>query len=159
MKTTLPVGDKRRLDIIRLILAAIKQREVGERIALGDTQILAVLDKLVKQRRDAIKQYTKAKRQDLAEQEAYEVGVCREYLPAALDEDELVVAPIDEAIAAVAAASVKDIGKKSWVGPNSRPRVGRTWAPSTDWSRNASRASSYSRRVPRRRCTNGSELG
>jgi len=110
MKTALKAGDKRRLGIIRLILAAIKQREVDERIELDDTQVLAVLDKLVKQRRDAIEQYTKANRQDLAEQEAYEVGVCREYLPVALGEDEL-IALVDAAIAAVGATSVKDMGK------------------------------------------------
>jgi len=110
MKAALKVGDKRRLGVIRLILAAIKQREVDGRIALDDLEVLAVLDKLVKQRRDAIEQYTKANRQDLAEQEAYEVGVCREYLPAALGEDEL-IALIDEAIAVVAATSVKGMGK------------------------------------------------
>jgi len=110
MKVALKAGDKRRLGVIRLILAASKQREVDERIALDDPEVLAVLDKLVKQRRDAIEQYTKANRQDLAEQEAYEVGVCREYLPAALGEDEL-IALIDEAIAAVAVTSVKDMGK------------------------------------------------
>jgi len=110
MKTALKAGDKRRLGIIRLILAAIKQREVDERIEIDDTQVLAVLDKLVKQQRDAIEQYTKANRQDLAEQEAYEVGVCREYLPAALGEDEL-IALVDAAIAAVGATSVKDMGK------------------------------------------------
>jgi len=110
MKAALKVGDKRRLGVIRLILAAIKQREVDERIALDDTQVLAVLDKLVKQRHDAIEQYTKANRQDLAEQEAYEVGVCRKYLPAELGEDEL-IALVDEAIAATAATSMKDMGK------------------------------------------------
>jgi len=110
MKAALKAGDKRRLSIIRLILAAIKQREVDERIELDDTQVLAVLDKLVKQRRDAIEQYTKANRADLAEQEAYEVEVCREYLPAALGEDEL-IALVDEAIAATGAASMKDMGK------------------------------------------------
>jgi len=110
MKAALKAGDKRRLGVIRLILAAIKQREVDERIELDDTQVLVVLDKLVKQRRDAIEQYTKANRADLAAQEAYEVEVCREYLPAALGEDEL-ISLVDEAIAATEAASMKDMGK------------------------------------------------
>ena len=80
------------------------------RIELDDTQVLVVLDKLVKQRRDAIEQYTKASRMDLAEQEAYEVEVCQEYLPVALGEDELITL-VDEAIAATGAASMKDMGK------------------------------------------------
>jgi len=110
MKTALKAGDKRQLGTIRLILAAIKQREVDERIELEDTQVLEVLDKLVKQRRDVIEQYTKANRHDLADQEAYEVGVCQDYLPAALSEAEL-IALVDEAIAAAGATSVKDMGK------------------------------------------------
>jgi len=110
MKAALKAGDKRRLGVVRLILAAIRQREVDERIELDDTQVLVVLDKLVKQRHDAIQQYTKANRADLAAQEAYEVEVCREYLPAALGEDEL-IALVDEAIAATGAASMKDMGK------------------------------------------------
>jgi len=110
MKAALKAGDKRRLGVIRLILAAVKQREVDERIELDDTQVLVVLDKLVKQRRDAIEQYTKASRMDLAEQEAYEVEVCQEYLPVALGEDELITL-VDEAIAATGAASMKDMGK------------------------------------------------
>jgi uncharacterized protein YqeY len=110
MKTAMKAADKRRLGVIRLILAAIKQREVDERIELDDTQVLAVLDKMVKQRRDSIEQYTKAGRDDLAKQESYEVGVCQEYLPEALGEDEL-NALVDQAIAATAAASMRDMGK------------------------------------------------
>jgi uncharacterized protein YqeY len=110
MKTAMKAADKRRLGVIRLILAAIKQREVDERIELDDTQVLAVLDKMVKQRRDSIEQYTKAGRDDLAKQESYEVGVCQEYLPEALGEDEL-KALVDQAIAATAAASMRDMGK------------------------------------------------
>lgn len=110
MKAALKAGHKRRLGVIRLILAAIKQREVDERTELDDPQILAVLDKLVKQRRDAGEQYTKANRQDLAEQEAYEVGICQAYLPAALSEDQL-IGLVDEAIAAVEATSMRDMGK------------------------------------------------
>ncbi len=69
MKAAMKAGEKRKLGIIRLILAAIKQREVDERVELDDTQVLAVLDKMLKQRRDSIEQYTKANREDLAEQE------------------------------------------------------------------------------------------
>jgi uncharacterized protein len=110
MNAALKAADKRRLGAIRLILAAIKQREVDERIELDDTQILAVLDKMVKQRRDSIEQYTKADREDLAEQERYEVRICQEYLPEPLAEDEL-SALIDEAVASTGAVSMKDMGK------------------------------------------------
>ena len=110
MKVAMKAADKRRLGTVRLILAAIKQREVDERMELDDTQILAVLDKMVKQRRDSIEQYTKADREDLAEQERYEVGVCQEYLPEALAEDEL-IALVDAAIATTGAASMRDMGK------------------------------------------------
>ena len=110
MKTAMKAGDKRRLGVIRLINAAIKQREVDERIELDDTQVLAVLDKMLKQRRDSITQYEGAGREDLAEIERYEVGVCQEYMPEALGEDEI-AALIDEAIAATGAASMKDMGK------------------------------------------------
>ena len=110
MKSAMKAAEKRKLGIIRLILAAIKQREVDERIELDDAQVLAVLDKMVKQRRDSIEQYSKADRNDLAEQERYEVGICQEYLPEALDEDEL-IALVDQAIAATGATSMKDMGK------------------------------------------------
>ena len=110
MKTAMKAGEKRRLGIIRLINAAIKQREVDERIELGDTQVLAVLDKMLKQRRDSITQYEAAKREDLAEQERYEIGVCQEYLPTALTADEI-AALIEAAIVASGAVSLKDMGK------------------------------------------------
>ena len=110
MKTEMKAGEKRRLGVIRLINAAIKQREVDERIELDDTQVLAVLDKMLKQRRDSIAQYEVAKREDLAEQERYEIGVCQEYLPNALSEDEI-SALIDAAVAALGAASMKEMGK------------------------------------------------
>jgi hypothetical protein len=103
-------GEKRRLGIIRLINAAIKQREVDERIELDDIQVLAVLDKMLKQRRDSITQYEAAKREDLAEQERYEIGVCQEYLPAALGDGEI-AALIETAVAASGATSVKEMGK------------------------------------------------
>ena len=110
MKTAMKAGEKRRLGVIRLINAAIKQREVDERIELDDIQVLAVLDKMLKQRRDSINQYEAAKREDLAEQERYEIGVCQEYLPAALSDDEI-AALIEMAVAAAGALSQKDMGK------------------------------------------------
>ncbi len=110
MKTAMKAGEKRRLGVIRLINAAIKQREVDERIELDDIQVLAVLDKMLKQRRDSISQYEAAKREDLAEQERYEIGVCQEYLPTALTADEI-AALIEAAIVASGAVSLKDMGK------------------------------------------------
>ncbi len=103
-------GDKRKLGVIRLLLAAIKQREVDERIELDDVQILAVLDKMVKQRRDSITQYEKAGRDELAEQEQFEIGVLQEYLPAALSEDEISDL-VKQAIADANAESMRDMGK------------------------------------------------
>ena len=110
MKAAMKAGDKRRLGTVRLILAAIKQKEVDERKELGDADVLSVLDKMLKQRRDSIAQYEKAARHDLAEQEAFEVGVIHEYMPAALGEAE-VHALIDAAIAATGAKAVADMGK------------------------------------------------
>jgi len=110
MKTALKAGDKRRLGTVRLIMAAVKQREVDERIALDDAQILAVLDKMLKQRRDSIDQYSKAGREDLVEQEHFEVDIIQAYLPQGLSEQEidaLVVAAVSES----GAAGVRDMGK------------------------------------------------
>ncbi len=110
MKTAMRAKDKQRLGVIRLALAAIKQREVDERIELDDTQVLAVIDKMVKQRRDSAQQYTDANRPELAEQENYEIGVLQEYLPAALGEAEL-DALITKAIADSGASSMKEMGQ------------------------------------------------
>ncbi len=110
MKTALRAGDKRRLGAVRLILAAVKQREIDERITLDDTQVLAVLDKMAKQRRESIAQYQAAGRQDLVDQESFELEVIQGYMPAALSEAELDVA-ITAAIAEAGASSVKDMGK------------------------------------------------
>lgn len=110
MKAALKAGDKPRLGVIRLINAAVKQREIDERIELDDVQCLAVIDKMIKQRRDSISQYQAAGRQDLADQERYEVGVCQEYLPAALEDAEI-DRLIDAALSENAAASMKDMGK------------------------------------------------
>ena len=110
MKSAMRAGDKDRLGAIRLILAAIKQREVDERIALDDTQVLAVLDKMLKQRRESIAQFQSGGREDLAAREAAEISILQAYLPAQLSDAEL-DALIGEAIASTGAASVKDMGK------------------------------------------------
>ena len=110
MKAAMKAGDKRRLGAVRLILAAIKQKEVDERKELNDGDVLSVLEKMLKQRRDSISQYEQAARHDLAEQEAFEVGVIQEYMPAALGEAE-VAALIDAAIAATGAKAMADMGK------------------------------------------------
>ncbi|MEJ2347359.1 MAG: GatB/YqeY domain-containing protein [Gammaproteobacteria bacterium] len=111
MKTAMRAGDKRRLGVIRLIMAAIKQREVDERIdGLSDEQVLAVLDKMVKQRRESVTQYEKAGRDDLAEQETFEIQVLQGYLPEALSNSEI-DALIEQALTDTGASSMKDMGK------------------------------------------------
>jgi hypothetical protein len=110
MKAALRAKDKQRLSAIRLILAAIKQREVDERIELNDAQALVVLEKMIKQRRESLGQYQAAGRQDLAAQEAFEIELIQSYLPAPLGEAEL-DALIARAIAATGARSVRDMGK------------------------------------------------
>jgi len=110
MKAAMKGGEKARLGVIRLITAAIKQREVDERIELDDEQVLIVLDKMVKQRRDSIKQYTDAGREDLAAIEEAEVEIIKAYLPAALSEDEI-AAIVEAAIAQTGATSMADMGK------------------------------------------------
>ena len=110
MKTAMKAGDKVRLGVIRLILAAIKQREVDERIELDDTQVLVVLDKMVKQRRDSIEQFGAAGRQDLVDIERFEVEVIQAYLPTALSEIEL-NALVETAVTASGAAAMSDMGK------------------------------------------------
>lgn len=110
MKQTMKSGDKPRLGVIRLILAAIKQKEVDERIELNDEQVLAILDKMVKQRRDSITQYEDAGRTELADQEKYEITVIQDYLPEQLDEA-AILGMIDEAMAETGASSMKDMGK------------------------------------------------
>ncbi|HMV39430.1 MAG TPA: GatB/YqeY domain-containing protein [Plasticicumulans sp.] len=110
MKDAMRAKDKDRLATIRLILAALKQREVDERIELDDTQVLAVLDKMLKQRRESIAQFESAGRTDLAEKEAAEAAIIQTYLPAALSPAEL-DALIDATITATGAAGVRDMGK------------------------------------------------
>ncbi|MEN8215282.1 MAG: GatB/YqeY domain-containing protein [Pseudomonadota bacterium] len=110
MKSAMRAKDKQRLGTIRLIQAAIKQREIDERIHLDDTQVITVLDKMLKQRRDSLAQYEKANRQDLAEQEAFEIKVIQTYMPQALSEAELADL-IKAAITTTGATSIKDLGK------------------------------------------------
>jgi uncharacterized protein YqeY len=110
MKAAMRAGEKDRLGTIRLALAGIKQREVDERITLDDTQVLAVLDKMIKQRREAIAQFQTGGRADLVAKETAEIGVLQGYLPAQLSEVEIDQL-IAESIAASGAASIKDMGK------------------------------------------------
>ncbi len=110
MKTAMRAKEKDRLLVIRGVIAAIKQREIDEQIELDDTQVLAVLDKLVKQRRDSAQQFRDADRLDLADKEDMEMAILQEYLPTALTESEITQL-IDEAISASGAQSMKDMGK------------------------------------------------
>ncbi|HYL03086.1 MAG TPA: GatB/YqeY domain-containing protein [Steroidobacteraceae bacterium] len=110
MKSAMRAADKERLGTIRLALAAIKQREVDERITLDDAQVLAVLEKMIKQRREAIAQFHSGGRADLVAKETAEIGVLQAYLPAQLSEAEL-EALISQSIAAAGATSIKDMGK------------------------------------------------
>lgn len=110
MKAAMRAGEKERLGTIRLLQAAIKQREVDERITLDDAQVLAVLEKMVKQRRESIVQFDLGGRADLAAKEKSEIELLTAYLPAQLAEAE-VDALIKAAIASTGAASIKDMGK------------------------------------------------
>jgi len=110
VKAAMKAKDKARLGVLRLITAAIKQREVDERITLNDEQVLAVLEKMIKQRKDSITQYEKAGRDELAQQEAFEIGIIQDYMPEQLSDDEI-DALIAEAISSSGAESMKDMGK------------------------------------------------
>ena len=110
MKAAMKGGEKDRLQVIRLANAAIKQREVDERIELDDAQVLAVLEKMVKQRRDSVQQYEAAHREDLAAVERYEISVIQGYLPQPLDAAQ-VDALVAAAIAESGAAGPQDMGK------------------------------------------------
>jgi uncharacterized protein YqeY len=115
MKNAMRGGEKDKLGVIRLMLAAVKQREVDERIDLDDTQVLATLEKMMKQRRDSVSQFEAASREDLAKIERYEMGIIEAYLPAKLDEAGI-EALVRQAVAETGAASMKDMGKVvSWV--------------------------------------------
>ena len=110
MKVAMRAKDKERLGAIRLIIAAVKQREVDERISLDDGQVIAVLERMLKQRRESIKQYSDAGRDDLAARELFETEVIKTYMPAALSDAEL-NEMIETAIAETGAQSVRDMGK------------------------------------------------
>ena len=110
MKAAMKSGAKDRLLVIRLIQAAVKQREIDERIELDDTQVLSVMEKMLKQRRDSIAQFGAANRQDLVDIEEAEVVVIQSYMPAALGEDEI-IAIIAAAIVSTGASDAKDMGK------------------------------------------------
>ena len=110
MKSAMKAGDKDRLKVVRLMLAAIKQIEIDTRSELDDAGVLGVLDKMVKQRRDSVEQFAKGGREDLVAIEEAEIEVLETYLPAKMDDAELDTL-IDEAIAATSAESIRDMGK------------------------------------------------
>lgn len=110
IKTAMKAGEKDRLKVLRLISAAIKQVEVDERRDLDDADVLGILNKMVKQRRDSITQYTDGNRKDLADIEQQEIEIIEDYLPEQLSEDELDEL-VDEAIATTGAEGIRDMGK------------------------------------------------
>ena len=110
MKAAMRSGEKESLGVIRMITSAIKQREVDERITLDDTQVLSVLEKMIKQRKESVAQFQAGNRPDLVEKETGEITLLQTYLPSQLSDAEL-DALIGEAITATGAASIKDMGK------------------------------------------------
>jgi uncharacterized protein len=110
MKAAMKAGEKERLGTIRLINAAIKQKEVDERVEMDDARVLAVLEKMVKQRKDSIEQYDKAGRDDLAAIERAEMAIIEQYLPAKMGESDILAA-IDAAISETGASGAADMGK------------------------------------------------
>ena len=110
MKSAMRAKETARLGAIRLLLAAMKQREVDERIELSDTDIVTIIDKMIKQRRDSISQFEAAGRQELADAEQFEIGVLQAYMPQAMTEAEIAAA-VNEAVAASGAASPQEMGK------------------------------------------------
>ncbi|HWH41247.1 MAG TPA: GatB/YqeY domain-containing protein [Usitatibacter sp.] len=110
MKAAMKAREAEKLAALRLLLAAVKQREVDERITLDDAQLVAVIEKMIKQRKDSIAQYEKAARQDLADKEKFEISVLEGYLPQQLSQAE-VDAAVAEAIASTGAKSAADMGK------------------------------------------------
>jgi uncharacterized protein YqeY len=110
MKAGMRAGEKERLGVIRMITSAIKQREVDERITLDDTQVLSVLEKMIKQRKESLVLFQAGNRQDLVEKEAAEITLLQGYLPSQLSDSEI-DSLIKDAIAATGAASIKEMGK------------------------------------------------
>jgi uncharacterized protein YqeY len=123
MKAAMRSGEKDRLSLIRMLQAGIQQREVDERIQLDDAQVLAVIDKMIKQRRESVTQFQAGKRADLVAKESAEIAWLTEYLPAQLGDAE-VEAMIREAIAATGASSMKHMGKvMGWLKPKAQGRT------------------------------------
>jgi uncharacterized protein YqeY len=110
MKSAMKAGNKDRLKVVRLMLSAVKQVEIDKRIEIDDAGVLAVLGKMVKQRRDSVEQFEKGDREDLAKIERDEIAVLEQYLPAQLSAEEL-TSLIDEAIKASGAEGIRDMGK------------------------------------------------
>lgn len=123
MKNAMRTKAASQLSTIRLLLAAIKQREIDERIKLDNTQILAVIDKMIKQRNESIKQYQQGNRQDLVDKEAAEIEVLKKYLPQALTEEE-VTQIIKAALAETGATLLKDMAKvMAYIKPKAQGRA------------------------------------
>ncbi|MEX0734156.1 MAG: GatB/YqeY domain-containing protein [Steroidobacteraceae bacterium] len=123
MKAAMRAGEKDRLSCIRMLQAGIKQREVDERVTLDDAQVLAVIDKMIKQRRESVAQFEAGKRADLVAKESAEIELLSGYLPAQLDASEL-DRLIREAIAATGASSMKEMGKvMGWLKPKVQGRT------------------------------------
>jgi uncharacterized protein YqeY len=117
MKNAMRAKDSARLGAVRLLLAAIKQKEVDERIELDDAAVIAIVEKLLKQRKDSASQYQAAGRMDLADQENFEIGVLNAYMPQAMSAEE-VAALIQQAVSETGAASARDMGKViAWLKP------------------------------------------
>ncbi len=110
VKDAMRARDRQRLGALRLITAAIKQKEVDDRVELDDAAVVSVLEKMIKQRRDSIEQYQKGGRQELAAREAYEIELIQNYMPAAMDDSEL-EALIDATLRQTGASGMKDMGK------------------------------------------------
>ena len=126
MKTALRAKDSARLAAIRLLLAAMKQKEVDERVELDDAAVTAVIEKLLKQRKDSAAQYEAANRQDLADQEKFEIGVLSAYMPQPFSPEQ-VAGLVQQAVAETGAAGAKDMGKvMAWLKPKLAGRADMT---------------------------------
>lgn len=110
MKSAMRAKESERLNAIRLLLAALKQKEVDERVTLADADVISIIEKMLKQRRDSISQFEAAKRQDLADKEKFEFGILEAYMPQAMSEADVATA-IDAAIKSSGAVGMKDMGK------------------------------------------------
>ncbi len=126
MKNAMRAKDGPRLSAIRLLMAAMKQKEIDERIELDDSAVVAIAEKLLKQRKDSVTQYLAAQRQDLADQEQFEIGVLSAYMPQPLSADE-VAALVQQAVSESGAAGAKDMGKvMAWLKPRLAGRADMT---------------------------------